>query len=153
MVSVPELGTKETQPSSEILQAQTCVTSEHSYAKNMTHPITGKLDRYILGDRFHERSGGHKKPTCKFHNIDLCPELQSYQTVTSEVINSKIKSVRLQSSSQQNLLHYFLYNRLMDYWHNMKIVKKQKEGLEKNAKSGEVVVRDHYHRFVYSCNK
>ena len=70
----------------------------------------------------------------------------------SEVINSKIKSVRLQSSSQQNLLHYFLYNRLMDYWHNMKIVKKQKERLEKNAKSGEVVVRDQHHRFVYSCN-
>ena len=105
MVSVPELGTKETQPSSAILQAQTCVTSEHSYhyVKNMTHPITGKLDRYILGNHFHERSGGHEKPTCKFHNIDLCPELhdQSYQTVTSEVINSKIKSVRLQSSSQE----------------------------------------------------
>lgn len=61
MVSVPELGTKETQPSSAMLHAQTCVTSEHSYAKNMTHPITGKLDRYILGDHFHERSGGHKK--------------------------------------------------------------------------------------------
>ena len=35
----------------------------------------------------------------------------------------------------------------------MKIVKEQKERLEKNAKSGEVVVRYQYHRFVYSCNK
>ena len=123
---------------------------EHSYAKNMIHPITGRVDRYILGDRFHEKSGGHKKATCKFHNIDLCPELQLYQTVTSEVINARIKSIRLQSSSQQNLLHYFLYNRLMDYWHNRKIVTKQREYLENNAQPGEVVVRDEYHRFVYS---
>ena len=116
----------------------------------MTHPITGKVDRYVVGDQFHERSSGHKKPTCKFHNIDLCPELKSYQTVTSEVVNSKIKSVRLQSSNQQSLLHHFLYNRLMDYWHNRCIVDKQREHLEKHAKSGERVVRDSFHRFVYS---
>jgi len=54
----------------------------------------------------------------------LCPELLQYKSVTSEVINSKIKSTRLQSSSQQNIYHYFFYNRLMDYWH-MKIVNKQ----------------------------
>ncbi len=46
-----------------------------------------------------------------------CFELKTYKSVLSEVIYSKIKSTRLQSSSQQNLFHYFSYNRLMDYWH------------------------------------
>ena len=104
------------------------IYKEHSY---MTHPITGSIERYIVGDHFHEKAGGHKKPTCKFHNIDLCPELKKYQTGTSEVINSKIKSTRLQSSNQQNLLHYFLYNRLMDYWHNMNM---QRQHLKQNAR-------------------
>ena len=72
------------------------------------------------------------------------------KTVTSEVINSKIKSTRLQSSNQQNLLHYFLYNRLMDYWHNRSVVEKQRENLQKSAKPGETVVRDMFHRFIYT---
>ena len=138
------------QPSSVSLLTQKQVLNEHSYSFNMTHPVTRRVDHYIVGDRFHEKSGGHKKSTCKYHNVDLCPELRSYQTVTSEVINSKIKSTRLQSSNQQNLLHHFLYNRLMDYWHNRYIVDKQRNGFQKHAKIGEKVVRDVYYRFVYS---
>ena len=41
-------------------------------------------------------------------HIDNCFELKNYKSVMSEV------KIRLQSSSQQNLIHYFAYNRLMD---------------------------------------
>ena len=98
---------------------------DHTYTKlNLMHPLTLTTDCYIVGDRFHDRikTSGHKKETCKFHQMDLCPELREYESVTSEVINCKIKSVRLQSSNQQNMAHYFIYNRLQDYWHNRNLV-------------------------------
>ena len=151
-ISIPELAPSTTHPCSSVMASQFKIIQEHSYSDNMIHPVTGKIERYVVGDRFHEKAGGHKKASCKFHNIDLCPELKHNQTVTSEVINSKIKSTRLQSSNQQNLLHYFLYNRLMDYWHNRSVVEKQRENLQKSAKPGETVVRDMFHRFIYSGN-
>lgn len=79
---------------------------DHNYCHQVVHTLTQTTDRYIVGDRFHNGPGtsGHKKPTCKetckFHNMRLCPEVTQYQSVVSEVINSKIKAVRLRSSSQ-----------------------------------------------------
>ena len=81
----------------------------------------------------------------------LCPELTQFQSVTSEVINAKIKSTRLQSSSQQNIYHYYSYNRLMDHWHNLKIVRKQLAQMKTGMKPGETVERDELYRFVYVC--
>lgn len=130
------------------------IQSEHSYSRHLVHPLTQTVNRYVVGDRFHDgpKKSGHKKPTCKFHNMRLCPELTPFQSVTSEVINSKIKSTRLQSSCQQNMYHYFFYNRLMDYWHNMDIVNEQYRKMAAQAKSGETVVRDCLHRFIYKRN-
>ena len=67
---------------------------------------------YVVDDRFHDGpiTSGHKKDTCKYHHMDLCPQLMNYilyKSMTSEVINSKIKSLRLQSSNQQNVFHYY----------------------------------------------
>ena len=126
---------------------------DHTYTKmNLIHPLTFTTDRYVVGDRFHDgvKTSGHKKDTCKYHHMDLCPELSQYKSVTSEVINSKIKSTRLQSSSQQNTIHYFIYNRLMDYWHNRNIVDKQYRTMLLKIHPGETVIRDHLHRFIYS---
>ncbi len=129
------------------------VAEEHSYAVPLRHPITNTTDRFVLGDRFHDgpKATAHKRSTCQFHNLKWCPELVQYQSVTSEVINSKIKSIRLQSSSQQNIYHYFFYNRLMDHWHNRDIIQKQFNAMKACLRPGEVIVRDHYHRFVYAC--
>ena len=118
---------------------------DHTYTKmNLMHPLTCTTDRYIVGDRFHDgiKTSGDKKDTCKYHHMDLCPELKQYKSVTSEVINSKIKSVRYQSSSQQNIVHYILYNRLMDYWHNRNIIDKQYQTMLLHAHPGETVTRD-----------
>ena len=109
------------------------------------------VHRYIVGDRFHDgpKTSGHKKETCRYHHMNLCPQLKTYKSVTSEVINSKIKATRLQSSNQQNIFHYFIYNRLMDYFHNIGIVQKQHSTLSSRAQCGEKVVRDSLYRFVY----
>ena len=110
---------------------------DHTHTRNMTHPLAGTVDRYIVGDRFHdsEKTSGHKKPTCKYHHMDLCPELVPYQSVTSEVL---IRATRLKSSNQQNLVHYFIYNRLMDHWNNRERVEKQRALMLKNARAGKV---------------
>ena len=132
-------------------QEATQIFQEHSYAMDhYLHPITGTVQKFIVGDRFHDSvKSGHKKYTCKFHNIDLCPELKPFQSITSEVINSRIKSVQLKSSSQQNLQHYLIYNRLMDYWHNIAIVKKQYQQMASRCTETEYVTRDCLHRFIY----
>lgn len=88
----------------------------------------------------------------------LCPELTKFQSVLSEVINAnaKIKKVCLQSSSQENVQHYFFYNRLMDHWHNAEIVQKQFYQMQSKLQLGGVVVRDSLYRFdtqaVKMCN-
>ena len=68
---------------------------DHDYTSSITHPLTQTRQRYIVGDRFHDGPGStsHKKKTCRYHNMRLCPELRDYQSVTSEVINAKIKSI------------------------------------------------------------
>ena len=144
---LPELRNAHTKPVPPLTQ----ILSEHNYSKCLIHPLTQWFDRYVVGDRFHDgpKMASHKSDTCKFHNMRLCPELVQFQSVTSEVINSKIKSTRLQSSSQQNMYHYFFYNRMMDYWHNLAIVQKQHKHMLAGIKDGEVVVRDVLYRFVY----
>ena len=147
MVHLPELEKPHSKPS----PAHSHISSEHNYALNVMHPLGQTTARYIVGDRFHDgHTFGHKRDTCKFHNMQWCPELLQFQSVTSEVINSRIKSTRLQSSSQQNIYHYYFYNRLMDYWHNLTIVQKQLITMEKKRKPGEVIVRDSLYRFVYA---
>ena len=76
----------------------------------MINPLTNAVDRYTVRDRFlmvqirHYRA---KKATCKFYNIDVCPELVNFKSVASEVLNSNTKPIHLQSSNQQNIHHYF----------------------------------------------
>ena len=124
----------------------------HDHA--MVHPLTQTVGRYVVGDRFHDgpKTSGYKQDTCSFHNMKWCPELLNFQSVTSEVINSRIITTRLKSSYQQNLMHYTFYNRLMNHWHNISIVSKQLQHMQAKAKNGEVIVRDKLHRFVYVCS-
>ena len=83
--------------------------------------------------------------SCRYHCMDLCPQLKTYKSVTSEVINSEIRATWLQSN-QQNIYHYFIYNRLMDYYHNKVIVQKRttKQCLEPSMerKSQEIIFID-----------
>lgn len=151
VICVPQMAHPHVIPTPE---SSLLAVGDHTYTRNVVHPLTQTTSRFVLGDRFHdsENHSGHKKPTCKFHQMKLCPELVQYQSVTSEVINSKIKSVKLQSSSQQNLTHYYFYNRLMDHWHNVDIINNQKSKLMQAAQHGETIVRDCLHRFKFVCS-
>ena len=55
----------------------------YTYSHSMVHPLTNSVERYVVGDRFHDgpKTSGHKKPTCKYHNIhvDLCLEVFRFQ--------------------------------------------------------------------------
>ena len=149
MTHIPELKNVH----SQAVPSPHQIIKEDNYFPSMVHPLTQTVDRYIVGDRFHgPKTSGHKWDTCRFHNMKWCPELLMFQSVTSEVINSRIKTTRLKSSSQKNLTHYFFYNRLMDHWHNVSIVSKQLQQMQAKAKNGEVIIRDNLHRFVYVCS-
>ena len=122
---------------------------DHTYCRSMIHPFTNTVDRYIVGDRFHDgpKTSGHKKATCKYHNIDLCPELVSFQSITSEVLNSKIKSTRLQSSNHH---HYFFFSWIIGATCRLFT----SNGCRcMRAKPGETVAREVFHRFCYVCTK
>ena len=62
LISLPKLAT----PKMDGLKCCDNIYKEHSYSKDMTHLITGSIERYIVGDRFHEKAGGHKKPHASF---------------------------------------------------------------------------------------
>ena len=91
IIHLPEAQDPQGQP----IGVPSQIKMEHCYAKDMLHPVTQSVNRYVVGDRFHDgpKSASHKRDTCN--------EMIQFQSVTSEVINSKIKTVRLQSSSQQ----------------------------------------------------
>ena len=44
---------------------------DHTYCRQISYPLTQTTDRYIVVDRFHDgpQTSGHKKHTCKFHNM------------------------------------------------------------------------------------
>lgn len=92
---IPELKNVHSQPVPSPHQ----IIKEDNYSPSMVHPLTQTVDRYIVGDRFHDgpKTSGHKRDTCRFHNMKWCPELLMFQSVTSEVINSRIKTTRLKS--------------------------------------------------------
>ena len=126
---------------------------DHTYSHSMVHPLTNEVDCYIVGDRFHDghKTSGHKKTTCKYHSIDLCPELVGFQSATSEVLNSKIKQHDCSQATNKIFTTTFFYNRLMDHWNNLQIVHKQWLQMQRRAEPGETVGRDVYHRFCYVC--
>jgi hypothetical protein len=113
------------------------------------HPISG-VRRYILGDRFHEKVNPHKSDLCKFHNINLCDQAKTIKTSYQESENHRKNFLRLRSSTMQCFPVHFIYNFLMDYYHNEQIVETQIRELNKTLGNGQVLRRDMYHRLVIS---
>ncbi|CAH1802662.1 unnamed protein product [Owenia fusiformis] len=113
------------------------------------HPYTGKRNRYLVGDRFHNVASPHTHNTCRYHDINNCSSLHSYATSLAEVDNAKTKDKRLSSACSQNPNHHAFYNMLMDYDNNMGIVCKQKKEIQKRYPD-HLIVRDRFLRFVLS---
>ena len=139
-MNVPEIVPTEYRPANVALVNPESVP-------DLDHPISGRR-RYIVGDRFHASTEPHKSPLCAYHDIKLCEQERSIKTSYQESENHRKNFLRLRSSTMQSFSVHFLYNYLMDYYHNEQIVEKQLENLEKFLGNGQKVVRDIYHRFT-----
>ena len=144
-MSVPEIVTTEFRVAKV---EEHSLTSVAKNADTTLHPVTGVSRRYIVGDRFHAASNPHKSPLCAFHDINLCTQRDAIKTSYQECQNNSKNIKRLRSSTMQSFPVHFMYNFLMDYYHNELIVRKQKSSLEKGLKEGQEIKRDLFKRFV-----
>jgi hypothetical protein len=108
------------------------------------HPISGKR-RYVVGDRFHAKAEPHKSPLCAYHDINLCEQGNTIKTSYQESENHRKNFLRLRSSTMQSFPVHFIYNFLMDYYHNEQIVEWQISELQKTINGNQTVTRDAYH--------
>ena len=110
-----------------------CLPKKEDLAEHV-HPKTMDTDKYFCGDRFHDTKFPHKSELCRFHCIDLVPQLQNLKTSFSENLNSTKNRLRLRSACTQKLSTHLFYNGIvMDRAHNRKVVKKQAYILEKSV--------------------
>lgn len=123
------------------------VLVEPSELEEFDHPISGKR-RYIVGDRFHSSTDPHKSPLCEYHDIRLCMQEKCVKTSYQESENHRKNFLRLRSSTMQSFSVHFLYNYLMDYYHNEQIVGRQMEEMQKRLKGDQKLARDVYHRLT-----
>lgn len=114
------------------------------------HPLTMTTRRYVLGDRFHNKSHPHKSPLCVYHDIDKCKQSLTIKTSYQEAENGRKNQKRLRSSCAQSFHVHFFFNYLMDFYQNETIVKHQKSKLEAMLKDGQVLERDVYKRLIIS---
>jgi len=97
------------------------------------HPLTGKPDKYFCGDRFHDKRFPHKSQLCRYHDINLVPQLNTSKTSEQENVNSMRNRLRLRSTCTQNLGTHLFYNGIvMDRAHNRAVVKRQADQLQKS---------------------
>ena len=97
------------------------------------HPLTRDTRKYFLGDRFHNTKCPHKSELCRFHDINLCPQLKCATTSGQENLNSIRNRTRLRTTCTQALATHLFYNVVvMDRSHNRKIVKQQAKDLGKH---------------------
>merc|ERR1711954_186289 len=62
---------------------------------------------------------------CRYHDINLCPELTNVGTSHQENLNSIKNNLRLRSTCTQTPARHLFYNILMDQYHNEKVVGEQ----------------------------
>jgi len=116
--------------------------------QELEHPLTRSTDRYVMGDRFHTATEPHKSPLCEFHNLQHCNQAFTIKTSYQESENNRKNFLRLRSSTMQSFPVHFLYNYLMDFYHNENIVSSQKLKIEKTLDANQFLSRDIYHRFI-----
>ena len=117
-------------------------------ANPLQHPLTGSTRRYVVGDCFHTSTNPHKSKLCGFHDINLCIQRDTIKTSYQECQNNSKNIKRLRSSTMQSFPVHFIYNYLMDFYHNESIVQKQHKQLSSTLQDGQILKRDKFLRFV-----
>ncbi|XP_043347219.1 HMG domain-containing protein 3 isoform X4 [Dermochelys coriacea] len=114
--------------------------AEHS----VQHPVTKSTARRIVhtGAEQNSQSG----PTAQHRSISLCQELEPYSAIITAINDSKTTNVRQRPITFDNATHYYLYNRLMDFFTSREIVNRQIHEIVQSCQPGEVVIRDTLYR-------
>ena len=99
------------------------------------HPKTMDSDKFFCGDRFHEKKYPHKSELCRYHDVNLVPELKGVPTSGQENLNSIRNRTRLRTTCTQKLETHMFYNTTMDRAHNREVVRKQARLLGKSMYS------------------
>ena len=116
VISIPKLEL-------ETNQKQSFEIPDLSSLQLHSHPKTKNTRKYFVGDRFHEANYPHKSELCRFHDIDLVPELKGAKTSGQENLNFVRNWRRLRSTCTQNAETHLFYNVVvMDRAHNRRIV-------------------------------
>ncbi|XP_073211442.1 HMG domain-containing protein 3 isoform X3 [Lepidochelys kempii] len=140
---------------SDPMEPPTCVSCpellDQHYSVDMTvaehsvqHPVTKSTARRIVhtGAEQNSQSG----PTAQHRSISLCQELEPYSAIITAINDSKTSSVRQRPITFDNATHYYLYNRLMDFFTSREIVNRQIHEIVQSCQPGEVVIRDTLYR-------
>lgn len=121
--------------------------------RHLQHPLTGSERRYVVGDRFHTSTNPHKSKLCAYHDIRLCHQRDTIKTSYQECQNNSKNVKRLRSSTMQSFPVHFVYNFLMDFYHNECIVERQRKELSSSLKDGQALQRDNFLRFTVINSK
>lgn len=140
---------------SDPMAPPTCVSCpellDQHYSVDMTvaehsvqHPVTKSTARRIVHTGAEQNS--QSDATAQHRSISLCQELEPYSAIITAINDSKTSNVRQRPITFNNATHYYLYNRLMDFFTSREIVNRQIHEIVQSCQPGEVVIRDTLYR-------
>uniref|UniRef100_A0A8C3FU70 HMG-box containing 3 n=1 Tax=Chrysemys picta bellii TaxID=8478 RepID=A0A8C3FU70_CHRPI len=140
---------------SDPVEPPTCVSCpellDQHYSVDMTvaehsvqHPVTKSTARRIVHTGAEQNS--QSDATARHRSISLCQELEPYSAILTAINDSKSSHVRQRPITFDNATHYYLYNRLMDFFTSREIVNRQIHEIVQSCQPGEVVIRDTLYR-------
>ncbi|XP_053893028.1 HMG domain-containing protein 3 isoform X4 [Malaclemys terrapin pileata] len=140
---------------SDPMEPPTCVSCpellDQHYSVDMTvaehsvqHPVTKSTARRIVHTGAEQNS--QSDATARHRSISLCQELEPYSAILTAINDRKTSHVRQRPITFDNATHYYLYNRLMDFFTSREIVNRQIHEIVQSCQPGEVVIRDTLYR-------
>ena len=111
------------------------------------HPDSDTRNRYVMGTRLQGNlQKSHKLKTCRYHNIDLAANCEDVKTMTQESMQNVRRHRTIQADKLRSIECSFLANILIDFKHNEKKTRKQRQIM---LNSFGVVERDPDTRVIF----
>ncbi|XP_068134528.1 HMG domain-containing protein 3 isoform X2 [Hyperolius riggenbachi] len=111
---------------------------------SIEHPITKSASRRIV--HAVAEQNGASDPTSRHHSLSLCREMEPYSAIITAIDDSNTSNIRHHAINFDNVTHYYLYNRLIDFLSSREIVNRQIHDIVQSCQPGEVVIRDTLYR-------
>ncbi|XP_066446477.1 HMG domain-containing protein 3 isoform X1 [Eleutherodactylus coqui] len=111
---------------------------------SILHPVTKSESRRIV--HAVAEQNGASDPTARHHSLSLCREMEPYSAIITAIGDSKTSNIRHHPINFDNVTHYYLYNRLIDFLTSREIVNRQIHDIVQSCQPGEVVIRDALYR-------